>query len=213
MTTLGVTGGSLSKPVLSPVRPKTRVAPEGAASTARVAAPESGLRTFSPPPARPQLATLTEEDFFSQCERVTVPPPMPMEEYVRTMMAAVPEDGPPASAGTGEDAVAVELASMAVMERVDLVHEVVESYLERLGSRADIPHLVVARERLAGLELEPAARFLLALVDGETPIEDLVEFSAMPEHEALGVLDQLREGSIIEIRPRRVRTTMRSSPG
>lgn len=81
----------------------------------------------------------------------------------------------------------------------------VERYLERLGSRAHIPRVVVAPDELKWLALDHRAGFLLSHVDGMSSIEEVLDVSSMQELDALRILFELREQGVIDVRapPRR----------
>jgi hypothetical protein len=148
------------------------------------------------------MATLVEEEpTLLDGERVTALPPLPMEEYARTMMAV--DDG--TGAAPTEAAPDVEVSALEVGERVDLAAEVAEGLLERLGKRTDVAYVGVSSRELMKLQLTHQEGFVLALVDGATSLQEIIDLTAMLEHETLSVLDQLRERGIIVVRadPRR----------
>jgi hypothetical protein len=116
------------------------------------------------------------------------------------------EDHREACPATGRQSVDVEFESMPMSERFDLMTQIADCYLERLGSRDAVPFVAVARRQLMGLVLEPWAGFVLSVVDGYTSIQDILDVSPMLEHETLNALDQLHARGVIKIRSRRGRT-------
>jgi hypothetical protein len=188
----------------------------------------------APPPPREQFATLTEDDLLDQCARETAPPPMPAADYVREMMRKVDGDPPPAaprpaapdtfddpfsdlevqvhaappapSSGLEE----VELDELPAGAEADLLEEIGQTYLSRLGGRGHVPFTVMPPEEALSVPLDHWAGFVLSLIDGTTSIEQVIDASAMPEVEALRVLSDLYEQGIIDVRP--ARPTSRAVP-
>jgi hypothetical protein len=66
--------------------------------------------------------------------------------------------------------------------------------LAMLGPRAmtRVPRVTVARNELSTLPLDPRAAFVLMHIDGMATIEMVLDVCAMPEHEALRLLVQLK---------------------
>ena len=63
-----------------------------------------------------------------------------------------------------------------------------------------IPIVVLEAERLRRAPIDGRAGFIVALLDGKTTVEELLDISAMPAEETLALLEQLRSGGIIEFR-------------
>jgi hypothetical protein len=66
--------------------------------------------------------------------------------------------------------------------------------------RSSVPVLAVDRGDLLRLAVDHRAGFLLSQVDGETSIEGLLDLSAMPEDETLGLLRELLDRGILVLR-------------
>jgi hypothetical protein len=62
-----------------------------------------------------------------------------------------------------------------------------------------IPVLIVGAERLRATKLDARAGFLLALIDGITSVEGMLDLSGMPAEETLDVLEDLRRRGIIAL--------------
>jgi hypothetical protein len=173
-----------------------------------------------PPPPREQFATLTEDDLNDQCARETMPPPMPVADYVREMMKQVDGEPPPAAPGPdpfdeleidveaappepepSDDVKEVELDELPAGAEADLLEEIGLTYLSRLGGRTFIPFVAMPSEQAMAVPLDHWAGFVLSLIDGATSIEQVIDASAMPEIEALRVLSDLREQGLIDVRP------------
>jgi len=63
-----------------------------------------------------------------------------------------------------------------------------------------VPSLAVAPSELARLALDHRAGFILSHVDGVSDIETILDVSAMPTEEALGILTDLASRGIITLR-------------
>jgi hypothetical protein len=159
--------------------------------------------------ARAQLPALPEESRLSKGEHATFAPVSPFEEFARSVMEIVDDDWDAApvihpvgeaAPATGTEIVEVQVESMGAAARFDLMAQIADCYLERLGSREAVPYVAVARRELVALALDHWTGFVLSLVDGATSVEDILDVSPMPEHEALHVLDQLQERGLIKIR-------------
>jgi PilZ domain len=64
---------------------------------------------------------------------------------------------------------------------------------------ARIPMILVEAERLRATKLDARAGFLVALVDGVTPVEALLDLSGMPPQETLDLIEDLRRRGIIAL--------------
>jgi hypothetical protein len=177
---------------------------------------------------RDALPTLTEDDLRSAGERETQPPPEPMADLVRRMMAQTDGDaapaktplksapvtmGPqaapnpaaqPAPAASAELSVGdeIDLADLPPSLQADLVDDLVKTSLERLGSRAHVPVQRLSPERARELALDNWAGFILSMIDGATSIEEILDTAPIPPHVALRILCELRDQGVIDVRPR-----------
>ncbi len=64
---------------------------------------------------------------------------------------------------------------------------------------ARIPMIIVGAERLRATKLDARAGFLLALIDGITSVEGVLDLSGMPVDETLDLLDDLKRRGIIAL--------------
>jgi hypothetical protein len=152
---------------------------------------------------RAPFPTLTEDDVREQCERSTSPPPVPITDLVQRMMDDVEGERPtaPPPHTTGEED--VQLDELPELVEAGVLDEIGEAYLERLGPRWHIPFIVMTRDEALRVPLDHWAGFVLSLVDGAASIDEILDASSMPEHEALRLLSELREQGLIDVRPPR----------
>jgi hypothetical protein len=174
---------------------------------------------------RAPLPTLTEDDLREQGERQTLPPPVPIGVLVDGMMGDLDGDvhgfhASPGSSGSpgvapapqapalpsatsisGALALELELDDLEGSAESSLLAEISDTYLGRLGSRAHVPFARMPPADLRRRSLDHWAGFVLSLVDGEASVEDILDAAAMPEHEALRLLCELREQGLIDVRP------------
>lgn len=73
----------------------------------------------------------------------------------------------------------------------------VQFHLARLGGWGAVLGVRVAGADVRWLGLDHRAGFLLSLVDGTTTVEEIVDVSSMPRHEALRLLAELSEASAV----------------
>jgi hypothetical protein len=78
--------------------------------------------------------------------------------------------------------------------------EPVERFAARLGSFARVPTLTVPFDQLAALSIDNRMGFLIAMVDGTSSIQTLLDVAAMPMLEVLRTLVTLEEQGIVEFR-------------
>jgi hypothetical protein len=100
----------------------------------------------------------------------------------------------------------MQVEATRVSEQSDLMVQIADGYLERLGGRRAVPSVAVPRGELTKLTLDHGGGFVLSLIDGIASVQDILDVSPMPEHEVLDVLDRLRERGLIRVRPRPVRS-------
>lgn len=86
-----------------------------------------------------------------------------------------------------------EAAQVARTSRERLVH----FHLARLGGLNAVLDLKVAGAEVRWLGLDHRAGFLLSMVDGTTIVEEIVDMSGMPKHEALRLLAELLDGGAV----------------
>jgi hypothetical protein len=157
-------------------------------------------------PRRPRdpLPTLTEDDFRSQGERMTMPPPVPIGELVDQMMGVIdgehPEAPPPPAAPKGPAEAGARITIEDVPFEAEILDEIGAAYLARLGSRAHVPFACMAPEEALRVPLDHWAGFILSFVDGRATVDDILDASSMPEIEVLRLLCELREVRIIDLR-------------
>ena len=137
-----------------------------------------------------------------QGERATLPPPVPIEQLVDRMMGdlsgemAAVRRPPPVRRETAE----LELGEMASSDQADLLAEIGEAYLGRLGGRTHVPFTLMTRHDTLRASLDHLAGFVLSLVDGTATVDDILDAASMPEHETLRLLCELREQGLIDLR-------------
>lgn len=73
----------------------------------------------------------------------------------------------------------------------------VQFHLARLGGLSAVLGVRVAGADVRWLGLDHRAGFLLSLVDGTTTVEEIVDVSSMPRHEALRLLAELLEAAAV----------------
>lgn len=96
------------------------------------------------------------------------------------------------SVGTDGD---FESEAMVELLRATLYAE----YSAELGNLNQVPRIVgEAVESLQSRNLPPSAGFLLSMVDGMTPLSDLVSLSGMDRFEALRSVCRMRQAQILE---------------
>ncbi len=81
---------------------------------------------------------------------------------------------------------------------VDMVRSrLLKQYRERLGN--GLPSLKLTPEQLMKYNLPADAGFLLAMIDGHTPVNDLISLSGMDEFRVLRNLAQMLDAGIVEV--------------
>ncbi len=74
-----------------------------------------------------------------------------------------------------------------------------QRYQQSLGDPSCVPRLVGDASALRDRNLPPSAGFLLSMVDGMTPIADLVSVSGMDRFEVLRSIHRLQRAGILEL--------------
>jgi hypothetical protein len=72
-------------------------------------------------------------------------------------------------------------------------------HLSRLGGGDRVPRVAVQGSEVRWLGLDHRAGFLLSRIDGNSTIEELVDLSGMPRHEALKLLVELLEAGALQL--------------
>jgi DNA-nicking Smr family endonuclease len=72
-------------------------------------------------------------------------------------------------------------------------------YLSRLGGARRVPRLAIPTEQVKWLSLDHRTGFLLSLCDGKSPLDDILDVSGMPQLEALRLLFELLQQSVIQL--------------
>jgi hypothetical protein len=65
---------------------------------------------------------------------------------------------------------------------------------------SDIPVLAAGADHLRAAQLDGRAGFVLSLIDGVTSVESILDLSGMPVEQTLGILEDLRQRGIVELR-------------
>jgi hypothetical protein len=73
------------------------------------------------------------------------------------------------------------------------------SDIRRVVPLAAVPWLLATHEQLLALPLDSRAGFVLSLIDGRCTVEMILDIAGLPEDEAIGILDNLRELGAIEL--------------
>jgi hypothetical protein len=82
----------------------------------------------------------------------------------------------------------------------DLVRaQLYTKYRTRIGDGGGRPRLKVAADQLLEHDLPPQAGFLLSMLDGRTPIGELMNLSGLDGFELLHLLARLEKAGIVEI--------------
>jgi len=71
-------------------------------------------------------------------------------------------------------------------------------FVDRVGGVGHAPRLLLSGEALRSARLDHRAGFIVALVDGRTRVEEIVDASAMTRFDALRILDDLVARGIVE---------------
>lgn len=74
-----------------------------------------------------------------------------------------------------------------------------DMHLSRLGGATRVPKVAVAGSEVRWLGLDHRAGFLLSRVDGRSSIDDIVDLSGMPRHEALKLLVELVDAGALSL--------------
>ena len=104
------------------------------------------------------------------------------EEAALELLQSAPADG------------SLESEAMVELLRANLY----QRYQAAIGDLDCIPRASGDASLLQGRNLPPSAGFLLAMVDGKTPLADLMAVSGMDRFEALRAIHRMREAGIVE---------------
>lgn len=132
-------------------------------------------------------------------ERPTITPPFDPQAYARESESKV-RASIPIHASPDDDSGIQPVG----MRRVDLGLD--EPLSELPPTRPTpvvmlaVPTLAMSRAELARLTLDHRAGFILSHVDGVSDVETILDVSAMPNDEALGILGELVARRIITLR-------------
>lgn len=149
------------------------------------------------------------QDYIRTADRRSVPRPRkpgagravaePLEKEARELLAAGHPEAALELLRSASDAMpqAVALQGLLDLLRVDLLR----LHRRAVGDLSATPRTRGDPSDLTRFNLPADAGFLLSMVDGQTPIADLVSLSGMDEFEALRLLVGLREAGIVEIAP------------
>jgi hypothetical protein len=73
------------------------------------------------------------------------------------------------------------------------------SDIRRVVPLASVPWVIATHEQLLALPLDSRAGFVLSLIDSRCTVEMILDIAGLPEDEAIGILDNLRELGAIEL--------------
>jgi hypothetical protein len=99
------------------------------------------------------------------------------------------------SAGEGEPA-GLEFEATLEIVRSRLLRR----YTQRVGDLNRAPMLSGSSADLTNYNLPPDAGFMLSLIDGTTPLSDLISLSGMDAFDALRIVRNLLDAKIVEMR-------------
>ena len=102
------------------------------------------------------------------------------------LLKSVPNDEP----------AALEFAAMAEIVRSQLL----QRYAKRVGNLDSVLALGRKGDDLTRYNLPPDAGFVISLIDGTTPVADLISLSGMDAFDALRIVCDLLDSEIVEIR-------------
>jgi hypothetical protein len=83
--------------------------------------------------------------------------------------------------------------------------QLLQMYLSRIGDRTQVPRVVMEQDQLRWLSLDHRAGFLLAVIDGATSIDDILDVSGMTELDTLRILYDFVLQGVIQMGPQRRR--------
>jgi hypothetical protein len=99
------------------------------------------------------------------------------------------------------EAILVEQPDNAEAERFrsSCCDALAQMYASRLGPRSGIPRRAVSTSDVKSLAIDSRAGFVLATVDGESTVEEILDVSGMSQLDTLRILYSLLQEGIIEI--------------
>ena len=115
-------------------------------------------------------------------------------DEARRLLRAADEEAALELLGSAPEAGSFEGEAMIELLRARLFRR----YRGELGGLTQVPRLVDGVGDLQGRNLPPSAGFLLSMVDGLTPLADLVSVSGMDRFEALRSIYRMHEAGILE---------------
>lgn len=194
----------LSLPPVAPPPPQGDEEPEGddghdgwSRSRPSVTLPPPSRPRSAPPPAELSRSSESTESLrlVSARSRPTPqsPPDLAAEMNDRFALGDFTGALRAAELLLGQHPEDLEASHVAATSRERLVH----FHLARLGGLGAVLDLKVAGAEVRWLGLDHRAGYLLSCVDGSTTIEELVDLSGMPKHEALRLLAELLEGGAV----------------
>ncbi len=116
-------------------------------------------------------------------------------EEARRILRAQDEEAALELLGSAPAARSLEDEAMIELLRASLFRR----YRDELGDLSQVPRIVEgAADDLKNRNLPPTAGFLLSMIDGRTPLADLVSVSGMDRFEALRAVCRMHEAGIVE---------------
>ncbi len=162
-------------------------------------------RGISPASRRPAASPQFEEDGASEVRRAspsTAPENDPFREEAPTLTDPVELEAarlksalttpPPSKQTTPAPPMAVVRSSPEEVQR--------EVYAERFGGFGRVPTVALSPDELAVLPLDGRAAMLLALLDGRSTIQVLLEIGILNPLDTLVALEELIDRGIIQLR-------------
>jgi hypothetical protein len=74
-----------------------------------------------------------------------------------------------------------------------------DMYASRIAGLEKVPQVVMGPDQLRWLSLDHRSGFLLAMVDGISSVDDLLDVSGMPRLDALRILCELLDAKVINL--------------
>src|SRR5262249_46445153 len=109
---------------------------------------------------------------------------------------SIPQAAPRVPAQSGE----IDVVWDPESEALD-AENLFAKYVALLGAFTRVPFVTVPFDQLPSLSLDARMGFLVALVDGSSSIQTILDVSGMPPREVLHALATLRDLGIVSFRP------------
>lgn len=126
------------------------------------------------------------------------PPPLPPQERLAAIRRRVATHDYGGALLLAEALVADEPENAAAQRCVATCRTTLENvYLAQLGSRAEVPRIILSSDKLRTLNPDRWAAFIISRVDGMSSIDDIIDIAGMPQLDALRILYELLQQGVI----------------